>query len=135
MPMVRFEKLNLKDTLSAKRFGKFDVIFCRNVLIYFDDTMRSTCAKLFHEQLEDHGTLFIGHSETLRNIDVPFTPMPIPQAFAYRKNSRGVAESGSQGSGIRGQGSGIGEGSEIRQKSVACSPNPAPRIPALIPNP
>jgi len=85
MPMVRFEKLNLKDTLSAKRFGKFDVIFCRNVLIYFDDAMRSSCAKLFHEQLENDGTLFIGHSETLRNIDVAFTPMPIPQAFAYKK--------------------------------------------------
>lgn len=85
MPMVRFEKLNLKDTLSAKRFGKFDVIFCRNVLIYFDDNMRSSCAKLFHEQLESDGTLFIGHSETLRNIDVGFTPMPIPQAFAYKK--------------------------------------------------
>ena len=83
--MVRFEKLNLKDTLAAKRFGKFDVIFCRNVLIYFDDPMRAACAKLFHEQLENDGTLFIGHSETLRNIDVAFAPMSIPQAFAYQK--------------------------------------------------
>ena len=85
MSMVRFEKLNLKDTLSAKRFGKFDVIFCRNVLIYFDDAMRTSCAKLYHDQLESDGALFIGHSETLRNIDVGFTPLSIPQAFAYRK--------------------------------------------------
>ena len=83
--MVHFEKLNLKDKLAAKRFGKWDVIFCRNVLIYFDDAMKSHCAKLFHEQLEDDGTLFIGHSETLRNLDVPFSVMNIPQAFAYQK--------------------------------------------------
>ena len=83
--MVRFEKLNLKDTLSAKRFGKFDVIFCRNVLIYFDEAMRASCAKLYHDQLETDGTLFIGHSETLRNIDVPFKPLSSPQAFAYQK--------------------------------------------------
>jgi len=83
--MVNFEKLNLKDAFAAKRFGKWDVIFCRNVLIYFDDTMRTHCAKLFHEQLESDGTLFIGHSETLRNIEVPFNPLPIPQAFAYSR--------------------------------------------------
>lgn len=83
--MVHFEKLNLKDGIAAKRFGKWDVIFCRNVMIYFDDRMKAHCAKLFHDQLENDGTLFIGHSETLRNIAVPFEPMPIPQAFAYTK--------------------------------------------------
>ena len=83
--MVHFEKLNLKDGLSAKRFGKFDVIFCRNVMIYFDDAMKAHCAKLFHDQLENDGTLYIGHSETLRNIDVNFYPMAQPHAFAYTK--------------------------------------------------
>ena len=37
--MVRFELLNLKDAVAARRFGTCDVIFCRNVLIYFDDSM------------------------------------------------------------------------------------------------
>lgn len=83
--MVHFEKLNLKDGIAAKRFGKWDVIFCRNVMIYFDDKMKAHCAKLFFDQLEQDGTLFIGHSETLRNIPVPFQAMPIPQAFAYTK--------------------------------------------------
>jgi chemotaxis methyl-accepting protein methylase len=54
-------------------------------MIYFDDRMKEHCAKLFHDQLEDDGTLFIGHSETLRNTAVPFQAMPIPQAFAYTK--------------------------------------------------
>ncbi|MEM7576145.1 MAG: protein-glutamate O-methyltransferase CheR [Planctomycetota bacterium] len=83
--MVHFEVLNLKDRFAAKRFGKWDVIFCRNVMIYFDDDMKGHCAKLYHEQLEDDGTLFNGHSETLRNLDVPFEQLNIPQAFAYRK--------------------------------------------------
>ncbi len=85
MSMVHFEKLNLKDTIAAKRFGKWDVIFCRNVLIYFDDNMRENCARLFYDQLENDGTLFIGHSETLRNTKVPFEQLPVSQAFAYAK--------------------------------------------------
>ena len=85
--MVNFEKLNLKDRLAAKRFGKWDVIFCRNVMIYFDDDMKNHCAKLFHEQLQDDGTLMIGHSETLRNLDAKFEPLPFPQGFAYKKGS------------------------------------------------
>ncbi len=83
--MVRFEKLNLKDTMAASRFGLFDVIFCRNVLIYFDDAMKQSCAQMFHRQLQPDGTLFIGHSESLRNLDVAFTSMNVPQAFAYTK--------------------------------------------------
>ena len=83
--MVTFEKLNLKDRLAAKRFGTWDVIFCRNVMIYFDDEMKNGCARLFHEQLQDDGTLFIGHSETLRNLDVTFEALPYPQGFAYKK--------------------------------------------------
>lgn len=85
MSMVRFELLNLKDATAAKRFGTWDVIFCRNVMIYFDDAMKTHCTKLFHDQLADDGTLFIGHSETLRNIPVPFEAMPNPQGFAYKK--------------------------------------------------
>ncbi len=86
--MVRFELLNMKDAASARRFGTWDVIFCRNVMIYFDDAMKKHCAKLFHDQLAADGTLFIGHSETLRNLDVPFQPLPLPQAFAYEKMPR-----------------------------------------------
>ncbi len=83
--MVRFELLNMKNTLAAKRFGNWDVIFCRNVLIYFDDEMKKQCADMFHSQLVDDGVLFIGHSETLRNLNVPLELLPIPQAFAYKK--------------------------------------------------
>ena len=85
--MVHFELLNLKDSTAARRFGTWDVIFCRNVLIYFDDAMKKHCAELFHRQLAPDGTLFIGHSETLRNVDVAFDAVPVPQAFAYTRST------------------------------------------------
>jgi chemotaxis protein methyltransferase CheR len=82
--MVRFERHNLKDTLAAKRHGVWDVIFCRNVMIYFDQEMRDGCLKLFHQQLAEDGTLFIGHSETIRLPEL-YKARVEPYAFAYGK--------------------------------------------------
>jgi chemotaxis protein methyltransferase CheR len=82
--MVNFQIHNLKERLAAKRFGAFDVIFCRNVMIYFDDAMKDGCVQMFNDQLATDGTLFIGHSENIRNGSV-FQPLPIPQGFCYRK--------------------------------------------------
>lgn len=86
MSMVHFEKLNLNDVFAARRFGTFDMIMCRNVMIYFDDDMKKKVVKMFHNQLAQDGTLFIGHSESLRSLDVPFTQLDLPQAFAYQKS-------------------------------------------------
>ncbi|MFC3034843.1 CheR family methyltransferase [Pseudoalteromonas fenneropenaei] len=61
--MVHFKRLNLLEPWPMS--GPFDLIFCRNVLIYFDKTTKD---KLFHgyfEMLAPHGHLFIGHSETM----------------------------------------------------------------------
>jgi chemotaxis protein methyltransferase CheR len=85
--MVSFEKHNLKDRLAAKRHGTWDVIFCRNVLIYFDDAMKKQVVNMFSEQLADDGTLFIGHSERIKDISDRFEQMPIPQGFCYTKIS------------------------------------------------
>lgn len=83
--MVTFERHNLRDTLAAKRHGVWDVIFCRNVMIYFDDEMKQRVVTMFSNQLADDGWLFIGHSETIRGMDTPFEPQPHPQGFCYRK--------------------------------------------------
>jgi len=83
--MVTFEKHNLKDRMAAKRHGTWDVIFCRNVLIYFDKAMKEQVINTFAEQLAADGTLFIGHSETLRDLNTPFQPLAIPQGFCYSK--------------------------------------------------
>jgi len=93
--MVRFELLNLKDAAAARRFGMFDAIFCRNVLIYFDDAMRRGCTEIFHRQLADDGYLLVGHSETLRQVTERFASVGAAHAFAYAKTRPG--HSGSQG--------------------------------------
>ena len=83
--MVTFEKHNLKDRLAAKRHGTWDVIFCRNVLIYFDDPMKNQVIGMFHDQLAEDGALFIGHSERIKDIANKFEQVPLPQGFCYSK--------------------------------------------------
>ncbi len=64
--MIRFRRLNLKDSnYPLKR--KFDVIFCRNVMIYFDEGMKRHVLSMFYNCLSDNGYLFLGHSETMFN--------------------------------------------------------------------
>ncbi len=87
--MVAFEQLNLKDRLAARRHGLWDVIFCRNVMIYFDQQMRADCLQMFNSALADDGTLFVGHSESIRDGQL-FAARPEPQAFAYTKAGMGV---------------------------------------------
>jgi len=91
-PMVNFEVQNLKDRFAAKRHGIWDVIFCRNVMIYFDDAMKAQVLGMFADQLADDGTLFIGHSETIRNGEAPFTAIPISHGFCYTKANRKAAK-------------------------------------------
>jgi len=83
--LVTFERHNLKDRLGARRHGVWDVIFCRNVMIYFDEEMKRRVVSMFSEQLASDGWLFIGHSESLRGLDSDFLPESIPQGFCYRK--------------------------------------------------
>jgi chemotaxis protein methyltransferase CheR len=61
--MICFEVLNLLDTWPFQ--GRFDVIFCRNVVIYFDDATRNALWSRFAERLLPGGLLFIGHSERM----------------------------------------------------------------------
>jgi chemotaxis protein methyltransferase CheR len=82
--MVHFEIHNLKDSAAARRFGIWDVIFCRNVMIYFDEQMRTQLLRGFADQLAPDGVLFIGHSETIKPGETPFTQIPCPQGFCYR---------------------------------------------------
>jgi chemotaxis protein methyltransferase CheR len=62
--MIRFRRLNLKDGIYPFQ-RKFDIIFCRNVMIYFDEDMKRHVLSMFYRHLSDNGYLFLGHSETM----------------------------------------------------------------------
>lgn len=63
---VRFSKVNLNDPLPS--LGQFDVIFLRNVLIYFDQPTKCQVVERLTQQLKPDGLLFIGHSESLNGV-------------------------------------------------------------------
>ncbi len=63
---IKFRAFNLKENFPFK--GKFDIIFCRNVMIYFDAVMQEKLIHKFYHYTEKGGYLFIGHSESLSYI-------------------------------------------------------------------
>ncbi len=78
--LIRFRRLNFKE--QSYPFKKsFDIIFCRNVMIYFDEAMKQHVLTRFHQHLAPHGHLFLGHSETMFNSRL-FSPVYIT---VYRK--------------------------------------------------
>ncbi len=70
--MVSFSYLNLGDRLSLRRYRGFDFIFCRNVLIYFDDISRKQVVDHFYIALNRGGYIFLGSSESLNRITNAF---------------------------------------------------------------
>lgn len=78
--LVTIARLNLMDPWPFK--NKFNVIFCRNVMIYFDTETRRRLVMRFHDLLTPGGILAIGSAETLAGLDTPFTPA---QASVYVK--------------------------------------------------
>ena len=52
--------------------GKFDIIFCRNVMIYFDHPTQEALVNRLYRYLNPGGYLFIGHAETLNSLQTPF---------------------------------------------------------------
>ncbi len=69
--MVRFETHNLLE--SALRLGVFDIIFCRNVLIYFDNATKGRVLELLSRQMSPDGALFLGSADTVIGVTTKFT--------------------------------------------------------------
>ena len=70
--MITFRQLNLMDDHFPIK-SSLDLIFCRNVMIYFDRQTQETLARKFHHYLRPGGYLFVGHSENFQGLDQPFT--------------------------------------------------------------
>ncbi|QFI39387.1 protein-glutamate O-methyltransferase CheR [Moritella marina ATCC 15381] len=68
--VIAFKQLNLLSRWPMK--GQFDVIFCRNVLIYFDNETKQKLIQRFYAQLKPGGYLFLGHSESLQSLNTKF---------------------------------------------------------------
>jgi chemotaxis protein methyltransferase CheR len=82
---VRFGQLNLLDTTAASLLPRFDVIFCRNVLIYFDPATRRRVVELFFERLNYGGYLLLGHSENLLQLSTRFELVQLEGDLVYRR--------------------------------------------------
>lgn len=82
---ITFKKVNVMDKLAIKRLGKFDVIFSRNMLIYFDDASRREVAMTFFEMLKPLGYVFLGHAESMNRIVSVYRTLKIGDSIVYQK--------------------------------------------------
>ncbi|GBD03116.1 Chemotaxis protein methyltransferase Cher2 [bacterium HR19] len=82
---VQLERVNLMDRVRVKLLGKFDVIFCKNVIIYFDDSSRNKLAETFWSILKKGGFLVLGPAERISIISLIFEPLFDSGMFFYKK--------------------------------------------------
>jgi chemotaxis protein methyltransferase CheR len=82
---VRFSRVNIVEPGETRSNGRFDVIFCRNVLIYFDDVSRRLAAENLYENLEPGGYICLGHTESMSRITPLFEVQRFPDAIVYRR--------------------------------------------------
>jgi chemotaxis protein methyltransferase CheR len=82
---VRFSRVNIVETKETRPQGQFDVIFCRNVLIYFDDESRRIAAENLYDNLLPGGFICLGHTESMSRISPLFEVCRYSDAIVYRK--------------------------------------------------
>ena len=82
---VLFSQINLIDPASVAKERMFDVIFCRNLLIYFDEASRQIAADNLFNRLNPGGFLCVGHTESMSRIDERFEMVRFPDAIVYRR--------------------------------------------------
>ncbi|HEX7287087.1 MAG TPA: CheR family methyltransferase, partial [Candidatus Angelobacter sp.] len=80
--LVTFAPMNLAQVVYM---GKFDCIFCMNVLIYFSEERQAQLVQRFYDYLEPGGYLFLGHAETIRGAEVKFETHVYRDSMIYQK--------------------------------------------------
>jgi len=83
--LCQFGQINLLDRERASVLGRVDAIFCRNVLIYFDNESRKRVIETFFERLQPGGYLMLGHSESLLSLSTAFELAHLSSDMVYRR--------------------------------------------------
>lgn len=83
--VVEFTRVNLSDPQQTRAYRNFDVVFCRNLLIYFDDVSRKAAAETFYDVLNPGGFICLGHSESMSRISSLYKVRKFPEAIVYQK--------------------------------------------------
>ena len=84
--LVKFSYCNLNDPRKVSLMNGFDIVFCRNVMIYFSDEVKRQLVRSFFNSLQPGGYLYIGHSETLHGISKAFRLVYLKNALVYQKD-------------------------------------------------
>lgn len=83
--LCHFGQLNLLDAEWARTVGRVDAVFCRNVLIYFDERSKRRVIDMLYERLVPGGYLLLGHSESLLHVSTAFELVHLKEDLVYRK--------------------------------------------------
>jgi len=92
--LVSISHLNLFDTARIALLGKMDIIFCRNVIIYFDLPGKKKVIESFFQRLIPEGYLLLGHSESLINITTSFQLRHFQHDMVYQKPGNVLPQNG-----------------------------------------
>lgn len=82
---VGFSRVNLNDPNDCQAFKNIDVVFCRNLLIYFDDLSRRSAAEMFYRSMTPGGFICLGHSESMSRISDLYKVRKFPDAIVHQK--------------------------------------------------
>ncbi|MDT0355919.1 protein-glutamate O-methyltransferase CheR [Herbaspirillum huttiense F1] len=83
--VVAFTRVNLNERAEVAAYRNYDLVFCRNLLIYFDDASRRRAAEAFYDVLRPGGFICLGHSESMSRISSLFAIRKFAQAIVYQK--------------------------------------------------
>ena len=82
---VQFGRLNLYDEARVALLGHLDIVFCRNVIIYFDDASKRVVINNFYNHLIEGGYLLLGHAESLMTLSTQFKLRHLKNDMVYQK--------------------------------------------------
>ncbi len=86
---VEFSRVNLSEPADTRKFRDIDIIFCRNLLIYFDDLSRRVAAEAMFDTMSPGGFICLGHSESMSRMSSLYTVRRFPDAMVYQKPLEG----------------------------------------------